>query len=283
MGLKGDQAMIMSMTGFGSKESAIAGLGKVRVEIRSTNHKFLETMLHLPEGFLSWEERVKKEIESRIKRGRVTCAVNIIGHQPAAVYINEELLKNYILVIRKIQGQLRIKNEVSVDTLIRLPGVFSLAQNNIPKAKAWAQLKLLVNQAMDDFLAMRRKEGAALQGYLRSRGQALKGNLEIIKTRFKKVVKDKLIQIQTEEERSSLLKDTDISEEIERLAFHIKSFIAKLNLGGTIGKELDFISQEMQRETNTIGAKCCDTIISAQMIQIKSQIEKIREQLQNLE
>ncbi len=275
--------MIMSMTGFGSKENEIAGLGKVRVEIRSTNHKFLETVLHLPEGFLSWEERVKKEIESRIKRGRVTCAVNIIGHQPAAVYINKDLLENYIFVIRKIQGQLHIKNEVNIDTLIRLPGVLSLAQNNIPRVKAWLQLKTLVNQAMDDFLLMRRKEGSALQGYLRARGQALKGNLEIIKTRFKKVVKDKLAQIHTEEERNSLLKDTDISEELERLAFHIKSFNAKLARGGTIGKELDFISQEMQRETNTIGAKCCDTIISAQMIQIKSQVEKIREQLQNLE
>ncbi|MFH0739062.1 MAG: YicC/YloC family endoribonuclease [Candidatus Omnitrophota bacterium] len=275
--------MIMSMTGFGSKEIEIPGLGKVRVEIRSTNHKFLETVLHLPEGFLSLEERIKKEIESRIKRGRVTCALHIIGDQPAKVYINRGLLKNYILAMRSVKNEFSIKNEVGMDTLIRLPGVLSLAQENIPKSKVWPRLKVLVAQAVFEFLTMRRKEGAALQGYLKSRVQALKGNADIIKNRFKKVVKEKLIQIQSEEERSSLLKDTDISEELERLTYHIKNFNTKLNRGGTIGKELDFIAQEMQRETNTIGAKCCDTVISAQMIQIKSQVEKIREQLQNLE
>jgi uncharacterized protein (TIGR00255 family) len=275
--------MVMSMTGFGSREATIAGLGTVRVEIRSTNHKFLETVLHLPEGFLSWEERVKKEIESRINRGRVTCAVNIVGSQPASVYINKDLLRGYILAIRKMQSSFRLKNEVGVDTLIRLPGVLSLAQNNAPRAKAWSQLRRLVQQAMENFLLMRRREGEALQGYLKSRAQALKGHLEIIKARFKKVVKEKLSQMKAEEERSSFLKDTDISEEIERLSFHIKNFTAKLSRGGTIGKELDFISQEMQRETNTIGAKCCDTVISSEMIQIKSQVEKIREQLQNLE
>jgi uncharacterized protein (TIGR00255 family) len=275
--------MIMSMTGFGSRETEIPGLGKVRIEIRSTNHKFLETVLHLPEGFLSLEERIKKEIESKIKRGRVTCALNIIGDQPASVYINRGLLKNYILAIRSIESQFKIKNGVAVDTLIRLPGVLSLSQENIPRQKTWPRLKLLLNQALADFLSMRRKEGGALQGYLKHRSQALKVSLEAIKDRFQKVIKEKLARIQNEEERSTFLKDTDISEEIERLSFHIKNLGAKLNRGGTIGKELDFISQEMQRETNTIGAKCCDTIISSEMIQIKSQIEKIREQLQNVE
>ena len=275
--------MIMSMTGFGSKEMEIPGLGKVRVEIRSTNHKFLETILHLPEGFLSLEERIKREIESRIKRGRVTCALNIIGDQPAKVSINKKLLKNYILAVRSIRNEFKIENELGLDTLIRLPGVLSLAQESIPKMSSWPRLKLLMAQAMAEFLSMRRKEGEALQGYLKSRSQALSGNLKTIKSRFKKVVKEKLAQIQNEEERSSLLKDADISEEIERLSYHIKTLNVKLNRGGTIGKELDFIAQEMQRETNTIGAKCCDTQISAEMIQIKSQIEKIREQLQNIE
>ena len=275
--------MIMSMTGFGSKEAQVPGLGRVRVEIRSTNHKFLETMLHLPEGFLSLEEKIKKEIESRVTRGRITCALNGGGGQAAQVSINKGLLKNYILAMRAIKKEFRIKNEVGMDTLIRLPGVLSLAQEPLPKASSWPRLKRLLSQAVVEFLAMRSKEGRALQGYLQSRAKALTGNLGVIKARFNKVVKSKLAQVQSEEEPSSLLKDTDISEEIERLAFHIKNFIAKLNRGGTIGKELDFIAQEMQRETNTIGAKCCDTVISAQMIQIKSQIEKIREQLQNIE
>ena len=275
--------MLMSMTGFGSREREVAAFGKIRVELRSTNHKFLETVLHLPEGFLSLEERITKEIENKIKRGRIAGTVSIIDGKPANIFINKRLLKNYIRQIRSIKGQFRIKDEPRLDTLIHLPGVLSLAQDTYSHAKIWPCLKILVNQALAGLQAVRRKEGAALEGYLKIRAQALKVSADIIKRRFKKVTKEKLARLSTDEERSSLLKNIDITEEIERLAFHIKNFASKLSLGGPIGKELDFITQEMQREANTMGAKSCDTQISGQVIKIKSQVEKIREQLQNIE
>jgi len=130
---------------------------------------------------------------------------------------------------------------------------------------------------------MRQKEGRATYVYLKNRLEALKADLGIINSRFKKIVPHKLAKIASDEERASFLKVADISEELERLAFHIKNFWHKLSQLGPLGKELDFIAQEMQREANTVGAKSFDKIVSAKVVQLKSQIEKIREQVQNIE
>ena len=275
--------MIKSMTGFGSKEAEILPLGKMSVELRSTNHKFLETVVHLPEGFLSLEDRIKKEIEAKIKRGRVTCVVNIIDGQGQSVFINKRLLKNYLLTLKDIREQFQIKDTVDIDTLIHLPGVLSLVETNISKVHIWPALKRLINQALDDLLKTRQKEGCALYIYLKSRIKNLQANLDTLKIRFKKAIKDRISRIKTDEERSSFLKDTDITEEIERLAFHLKNFKNTLSKSGPVGKELDFIAQEMQRESNTIGAKSFDAPVSAKVVRLKSQVEKIREQLQNIE
>ena len=275
--------MLNSMTGFGSREAKIASLGKICVELRSTNHKFLETVLHLPERFLAAEEKIKKTIEAKIKRGRVTCVINIAGGEDQAVFINKRLLKNYVLALKKTKAQLKIKAEVSLDTLIHLPGVLALAESKIPKERVWPQLNLLVSQTLDDLVKMRSTEGRALSGYLKFRTEELKAGLEAVGGRFKKVIRDKVAKLKTDEERVSFLKTTDISEEMERLGFHIGNFQNKLLKRGPIGKELDFIAQEMQREANTMAAKSCDAMISGRVIQIKSQIEKIREQVQNIE
>jgi len=275
--------MIKSMTGFGSSQGQVAQLGKISIQVRSTNHKFLETVLHLPEGFLSLEETIKKEVQNKVKRGRITFVMNIMGGLTSSVFINKKLLKEYIAVLKNTKDQFSIKDEISINTLIHLPGVLSLAENRISAAKLWPALKPLAHRALTDLDKMRQKEGRALYGYLIIRARALRRDLETVKIRFKKVIKAKLVQLNTDEERSSFLKDTDISEEMERLSFHIRNFNHKLSTNGYIGKELDFIAQEMQRETNTMGAKCPDTVISTKVVQIKSQIEKIREQAQNIE
>ncbi|MFH0912927.1 MAG: YicC/YloC family endoribonuclease [Candidatus Omnitrophota bacterium] len=272
-----------SMTGFGSKEMMILPFGKICLEIRSTNHKFLETVFHLPVGFLSLEERIKKEIETRVKRGRVVCAVNIAGGPANNIFINKRLLKNYVTALKNIQRHSRLKDEVRLDTLIHLPGVLSLSENRISKTQIWPRLRILVRKTVDELVKMRQKEGRALHKYLKSRGQALESGLGIVRSRFKKVIRERVARLKTAEERSSFLKDTDITEEMERLAFHISNFKEKLSTAGPIGKELDFIAQEMQREANTMGAKSCDVVVSSRVVQIKSQIEKIREQLQNIE
>ncbi len=275
--------MINSMTGFGGKSGEIPPFGKISVELRSSNHKFLETVLHLPEGFLLLEDRIKKEIEARVKRGRITCVINITASSAPAVYINEKLLKNYLLVLKKIKQQFRVEGEASLDTLIHLPGVLSLAESEVPKERIWPALKSLLSEVVDNFVRTRQKEGLALQKYLKGRVKIIKSDVSLLQDRFKQVLQRETAKLKTSEEKSSFLKDADISEEISRIAFHLKNFEHKLSKGGPVGKELDFIAQEMQREANTIGAKSCDSLLSARVVQIKSQIEKIREQVQNVE
>jgi len=272
-----------SMTGFASKEIAIAPFGKFFLEIRSTNHKFLETVFHLPVGFLSLEDKLKKGIEARIKRGRVVCVMNILGSPANKIFVDKRLLKNYISTLQNMREQARIKEGIRLDTLINLPGVLSLAEDRRSKSKIWPHLKTLLHKTLDDLVGMRQKEGQALYIYFKKSVKALEISLGIIRTKFKKLIKDKIAELKTPEERTSFLKDTDITEEIERLAFHIRNFKNKLSKAGPIGKELDFIAQEMQREANTMGAKSCDAVVSSRVVQMKSQIEKIREQLQNIE
>lgn len=275
--------MLTSMTGFGAKADEVMPFGKITVELRSSNHKFLEVVLHLPDGFLSLEERIKKEIESKIKRGRLTCVINIKLSRVQGVFINEKLLKNYLLALKNIKRRLCVEGEASLDTLIHLPGVLSLAESSIPQERIWPGLKVLVVQAVNSLVKTRRKEGRALCKYLKNRSKILSSELQALKARFKTVMREKTAGLQTPEERANFLKAADIAEEVERLAFHIKNFTHKLSKTTPVGKELDFIAQEMQREANTMGAKSCDSLLSATVVQIKSQIEKIREQVQNVE
>lgn len=275
--------MMQSMTGFGSKETQIASVGKISVELRSTNHKFLEIVFHLPEGFLSLEDKIKKIIEAKIKRGRVICAINMSGGESSGIQINKSLLKKYLSSLKNIKRELNIIDEVSFNTLIHLPGILSAGKNKIASAGIWKQLKILINKALEDLVKTRQKEGMSLCRHFKKRAEVLKKNLESIKLRFKKAIKDKLGKLSSDEEKAAFLKDTDISEEIERLAFHIQNFKNRLSKSGPIGKELDFIAQEMQREANTMAAKSFDVGVSAIVVQVKGQIEKIREQAQNIE
>ena len=275
--------MFNSMTGFGAREKTVPSLGKVSVELRSSNHKFLDIVYHMPEGFLSLEDKFKNEISGKVKRGRITCSVNIAPEQGAGVIINKELIKRYLSELKKIRSEFGIDGEINLNTLIHLPNVLSVQSVEVSKDSSWPFLKALFNQALDDLVKMRQKEGRGLQVYLKARAASIKTHLEKIEVRFKIAIRIKLARLTSDEERSSFLKSSDIGEEVQRLEFHVRNFIDKLSKSGPVGKELDFIAQEMQRETNTIGAKSCDVLISSRVVNIKSQIEKIREQLQNVE
>ena len=275
--------MLRSMTGFGSSQRNIAGLGKASAEMRSANHKFLEIILHLPEGFLSLEDRVRQAIETKIKRGRLICIVTLTNGKRSNVFINKNLAKGYMDSVASLRRHLHIKDGLSLSDILRLPGVLSLVEQRLPAERIWPQLKPLINAALENLVSARQKEGRALYIYLKKRAQALKTNAVQVRMRFEKALKDRLAKIKDNEERASFLKGTDISEELQRLIFHIRNFKTKIAKSAAVGKELDFIAQEMQREANTIAAKSFDASISNRVIQIKSQIEKIREQTQNVE
>jgi len=271
------------MTGYGSFETIIPSLGKVSIELRSTNHKFLEIVLHLPEGSLSMEERIKKAIESKLKRGRVTCSLNVSARKEGNVFINKALLKKYIIKINSIKNEFKIDSDLDMNTLIHLPGVLALEEEKVSPESIWPGLKAAVGAAIDNLVKTRVKEGKALQGYLRKQAEELRLELSAIILKLKSALKDKLKGIATDEERANFINDTDTTEEIDRLCFHIRNFKHKLIKGQAIGKELDFIAQEMQREANTMAAKTFDVSVSAQVLKMKSLIEKIREQAQNIE
>jgi len=271
------------MTGFGSQEAEIDSIGRICVELRCTNHKFLETVFHLPDGTLSLEDKLKKEIEAKIRRGRIFCAINIKGKEVQGIFVNRKLLKNYLHELNSIKKEFKIKDGLALDSLIRLPGILSLKESKPAGMHIWEYLKPLLQQALLGLLKTRQKEGRALAGLLRNRTELLKKDLVLIKCRFTVAVKNRLQNIQSDEERSAFLKGADITEETDRLSFHIKNFQQKIAKGGPVGKELDFITQEMQREANTLAAKSFDLVISGLAVQMKSQIEKIREQVQNIE
>ena len=170
-----------------------------------------------------------------------------------------------------------------MDALIRLPGILSLKEDKPIGAHIWEQLRPVFLQALMSLLVARQKEGKALVGLLNKRSTLLKKDLVFIKQRFVVAVKNKLKKIQAEDERLAFLKSADVAEETDRLNFHINNFQHKIAQGGAVGKELDFITQEMQREANTLSAKSFDLIILGRAVEMKSQIEKIREQVQNIE
>jgi uncharacterized protein (TIGR00255 family) len=281
MGVK--KANIESMTGFGAGETSVPSRGKISCEIRSTNHKFLEIILHLPDGYLSLEERVKSEIESRLKRGRVVCVITVQGSVSSEACVNEGLLKGYVGSIRRISKKLALEGEVSIDTLVGLPGVFSVSEEKMTPKSFWIPLKSAVDAALGNLHAMRKKEGVRLVSHLVSLTVSLSRDLQFVRDRFKKSISERIPLLKTDVEKTVFLKEIDITEEIERLGFHIGNFSAKLRGQGPAGKELDFICQEMQREANTMGAKSSDTKISGKVVQMKSTIEKLREQVQNIE
>lgn len=275
--------MLKSMTGFGKSEANIPAFGKVGFEVRSVNHRFLDIVCHFPEGFAYLEGRIKKEIEKKIKRGRITCLVNIIAKNEEKILINKRLLKEYYFSLNKLKRQLKIKEPLRMDTLIDLPGVLTVEESGNHRNRIWRKLRPLINAAITDLAQTRAKEGRALYLDLEQRSEELKNALDVIGKRFKKVIKEKIDQIPAPEEKASFIKSSDITEEIIRLRFHINNFRKKLKKTGPVGKELDFIAQELSREVNTVGAKSIDAIISSNVVEMKSKIEKIREQLQNVE
>ena len=275
--------IINSMTGFGNYEAEVDSIGRISVELRCTNHKFSETVFHLPEGLLSLEDKLKKEIEGKIKRGRIYCAINIKGQLAQGIFVNRKLLKNYLHELNSVKKEFKINDGLTLDSLIRLPGILSLKEDKPVGVHIWERLKPVFLQALTNLLIARQKEGKALAGLLNQRSALLKKDLVFIKRRFGVAVKNKLKKIQAEDERLAFLKGADVAEETDRLHFHINNLQHKIIQGGAVGKELDFITQEMQREANTLAAKSFDLIISGRAVEMKSQIEKIREQVQNIE
>jgi uncharacterized protein (TIGR00255 family) len=273
--------MITGMTGFGASDISF---GKIKgvVEIKSVNHRYLDVAFYLPVGFSSVEDKIQKIISQKINRGRVTVSVKITERPKTDILLNQEAVKRYLDFAKSLGQKHHIKNDITVADIMRLPGVVEAKEVFVQATELWPFLDKSLQKATAGLVIMRRREGKAL--YADISGQLKRMLLQIvrIKNRSAALLKEKKNHLPADE-FSSYQKSNDVNEELQRLAHYIEEAKNLLKQDSGVGKKMDFIAQEMQRETNTIGSKVQDKEVSAAVIAIKSKVEKIREQSNNVE
>lgn len=274
--------MIHGMTGF-STQGFLYRQKRWVVTIRSVNHKFFDCVISLPDELQLLEDKVKKELRGSLHRGRVVFSLSSLDLPERKVLLNKKLLGAYLECMKDISRTLHIGMDVSVAEMVHLPEVVSLRPVADYAHKDFASaFTRSMRFALKKLLLMRKKEGAAIAQELRARAATIHRKLAEIRSRAAGIIAANKARL-VDEELRDFLKAYNIEEEVNRLAFHIKSFKNTLAQSGPLGKVLDFIVQEMQREINTLSAKFRDARVSYLSIVIKDELEKIREQLANVE
>lgn len=274
--------MIFSMTGFGQAQAQKNGT-RVVVTIRSVNHKYLETQFHIPSELAYFETFFRERTVKDIKRGRLTFSLAVLNSDAVEeVVLNQRLAEEYSRVLESTRKKLKLKEGPALRDLISLPGVISYKKKDIPADDRDKIIKKVFEAALIKLLAMRRREGFALAADLKTHTRGILKQMASIKKLVKNSFNEKK-KCMAIEEFESFLRSTDVSEEVARIDFHLKSFARHLTDKGPKGKVLDFIGQELQREINTLGAKIQDKDAAYHAVLVKDCIEKIREQVQNVE
>ena len=292
--------MIKSMTGFGRADEIIDGMS-ITVEIKSVNHKYFEFYAKVPRMYGFLEEKLKSYCNSVISRGKVECFVSLdlLEDSDAQIIVNHALAEGYLKAIREISERFSIDGDIHAASISRYPDVITLHKEPEDEDKIWAAVKTVAEKAVEKFVAMRQAEGKKLKADVLSRAELILGYVSFIEERSPQTVKeynDKLILRMKEllgdasVDEARLLNEADIfadkiavAEETVRLRSHIDQLQSFLEADEAIGRKLDFLVQEMNREANTIGSKAQDVEIARHVIAIKAEVEKIREQIQNIE
>lgn len=273
--------MITGMTGFGACEITFEKIKGV-VEIKTVNHRYLDVTFHLPVGFTSLEDKIQKIIASQMKRGKVTVSVKITDKPHTNIILNQEAVKRYLDFAKALGKKHRIKNDITVADIMRLPGVVETKEVFVQAGELWPVLEKSLQKAVAGVVAMRLREGKSLSADINIQLKHMLIQINLIKNRTTALLNESKNKM-TSDEFSSYQKSNDINEEIARLAHYIDEAKMLLKQVEGDGKKFDFIAQEMQRETNTIGSKVQDKVVAASVIAIKSKVEKIREQSSNVE
>ena len=273
--------MISGMTGFGASDITV-GKTKGTVEIKSVNHRYLDVSFYLPAGFSSMEDKIQKLIAKHIRRGRVNVAIKITEKPHLEVAVNTAIVHQYMSVAKALAKKEQLVNNITVSDLLRLPGVVEAKEVFVQANELWPAAEKGLNKALASLVVMRQREGKSLYADITAQLKLMQARLKEIKTSLALMLKEAKATM-TNEEFSAFQKSNDVNEELSRLAHHIDEAKGYLKTSEGVGKKLDFIAQEMQRETNTIGSKVQDKAVSAAVIAIKSKVEKIREQANNVE
>jgi uncharacterized protein (TIGR00255 family) len=292
--------MIKSMTGFG-KGQTLSPRERITVEIRSLNHKYFDLVSRLPNNLSTFDDKVRDCVKKRIRRGRVNLSLTREGKEKekSQFLVDMNLARKYHRELLKLKRNLRLKDDLGITQILSLPEVISYEQKKENVSQLWPYIKRALQRALYKLGRMREAEGRRLLRDLLRRTKSIRYYLGNIETQLPKVIEGyrknlfqkvkalsglkKPNQDRIAEEVALFVRNSDVSEELTRIKSHLKAFATALRNQREAGKELDFIAQELFREANTIGAKSGSFRISRWVIKIKSQIEKIREQLQNVE
>ena len=294
--------MMKSMTGFG--RGTVAGEDfTVSVEIKTVNNRYLDIHLRLNQELSSLEMNIRKLISSRLSRGRVDLNISFERSATATYEVNRPLVAGYINVLRDIQKEFNLAGDVDINTLTRLPGALTTARDGLDE-KSVAGIERAVGEALDDLQRMRESEGAALADEMRARVAKIEAEVPVIENaaegladayrqRLQKRISElvnrgggpavELDAGRLAQEVAYLADRSDISEELVRLRSHLDQFRATIDSQGEVGKRLDFLLQELNREANTVLSKSTEVSIKDAGLAIKAEVEKLREQVQNVE
>ncbi len=293
--------LIKSMTGYGRAVETVNGR-EFTVELRSVNNRYLDCSVRLPRILSFCEDGVKQAVKQSVSRGKVDVFISLrseSGSDETQVTLNESVLEGYLAAMRQMVDKFGVTDDISASTVSRLPEVFVIEKPEVDEEQLMADLMGVVHKALAGYDAMRCTEGQALDQDLRSRGQTIlelvaqveQGNAQTVvdyRTRLEAKLKEVLENTNIDESRilteAAIFADkVAVDEETVRLRSHLEQMNTMLTTGGAVGRKLDFLLQEMNREANTIGSKCTDVRLARMVVDIKAELEKIREQTQNIE
>ena len=292
--------MILSMTGYGRAEQVLNGRS-IQVELRSVNSRYFEYSSRLPRSCSFMEDKLKKLMSKSISRGKVELSLQIqtIDAADTVVEVDYPLAQSYHAAMQGLSDALHIQNDITADKLARMPDVLVLRRANANEEQLWQDVSAVAEAALQQFLAMRAVEGEKLQQDVLSRlvtieemvgkiEKATEGRVQAYTQRLYEKLKTLLEDRNIDDSRilteAAIFADkTAIDEETVRIHSHIQQYREILALSEPVGRKLDFLTQELNRETNTIGSKCQQLEITRLVVDVKSEIEKIREQIQNIE
>ena len=292
--------MIRSMTGYGRAVQMIDGR-EITVELRSVNNRYLDCTVKLPRMFSFAEDSVKNRVKAAVSRGKVDVYIGVNAAQAADVQVavNRPVLESYLAALRQIESEYGVRDDVTVMSLARLPDVFSVEKTEEDEQKLTQDILSVAEEAIARYNTMRETEGAALEADLRSRAATILERVALVEQRspvtvaeYRERLRQKMQEVlqNTAIDEGRILQEAAIyadriavDEETVRLRSHLAQLGDMLTKGGAIGRKLDFLLQELNRETNTIGSKCNDLELSNIVVEMKAELEKIREQTQNIE
>ena len=293
--------MIRSMTSFGRSSSEEGEKRVFTVEMKSVNSRYLDVNIRMPKTLISLEEEIRKMISNSLNRGKVDVFINLKNYNDGSGVpkVDINLAQGYLQCLKEIEAKLEVKNDISVMQIARFPEVITIVEEEDKIEEVWKELKPLISDSLDMMIKMREVEGTKLKEdilskilvieELVSKVESFADNIpKVFKMKLEERVKELLGNVDIDESRIAmevcmLADKATIDEEIIRLRSHINQVRETLNLNEPIGRKLDFIVQEMNRETNTIGSKSSDIQMTNIVIDIKNILEKIREQVQNIE